>query len=200
MYPGRFLAVGVVIFLLNFSENAAGFFGPKYLQEEHGWAPWQYSLMGVAGGFIGIFGGAFAGRLSDRYGRRWIAAIFLIANPLLILGFYQAFGWALVPLWVGMIFSGMAAGVVIRTFGNELFPTSYRSTAAGAGVIIATLAGSLGLAVESVLYGILGSHWDALSILVLGAFATPFVVLIFFPETSGRELEAISPEKSPRTD
>lgn len=197
MYPGRLVAIGVVIFLLNFSENAAGFFGPKYLQEEHGWAPWQYSLMGVAGGFIGIFGGAFAGRLSDRYGRRRIAAIFLVANPLLILGFYHAFGWALVPLWIGMIFSGMAAGVVIAAFGNELFPTSYRSTASGARVIIGTLAGSLGLATESVLYGITGSHWDAISILVIGALLTPFVVLVFFPETSGRELEAISPEKPP---
>ena len=64
-------------------------------------------------------------------------------------------------------------------------------------MIIGTLAGSLGLATESVLYGILGSHWEALSILVIGALLTPLVVLIFFPETSGRELEAISPEKPP---
>ena len=58
MYPGRLLAICSVIFLLAFSENAAGFFGPKYLQDAHGWLPWHYSLLGVAGGFVGIFGGA----------------------------------------------------------------------------------------------------------------------------------------------
>jgi len=194
MYPGRLLAVGVVIFLLNFSENAAGFFGPKYLQEVHGWQPWHYSLLGVMGGFVGVFGGTFAGRLSDKMGRRPVAAAFLFANTVLVLAFYQGFGWFLPVLWVGMVFSGMAAGVVLGAIGNELFPTSYRSTASGARVIIATVGGVLGLFTESLLFGIFGSHWTAISVLALGAFIAPFIVLAFYPETSGRKLEDISPE------
>ena len=94
-----------------------------------------------------------------------------------------------------MIFSGIAAGVVLATYGNELFPTSYRSTASGARTIIATIGGVLGLAAESLLYGIYHSHWTAISLLVLVAFAAPIIVVIFFPETSGRELEEISPER-----
>jgi hypothetical protein len=39
VYPWRFMAVGSVVLLLNFSENAAGFFAPKYFQEVHGWSP-----------------------------------------------------------------------------------------------------------------------------------------------------------------
>ena len=88
----------------------------------------------------------------------------------------------------------MAAGVVLGTFGNELFPTSYRSTASGARVIIATVGGVLGLFTESLLFGIFGSHWTAISVLALGAFIAPFIVLAFYPETSGRKLEDISPE------
>ena len=195
MYPGRILMIGSVIFLLSFAENAASFFGPKYLQEEHGWAPYQYSILGVAGGFVGIFGGAFAGRLSDRYGRKKVASIFLLAHPVLVLAFYQGFGWPLVPIWIAMLFSAIAGGVVLATYGNELFPTSYRSTASGARTIIATLGGVLGLAAESVLYGIYQSHWTAISLLVLVAFTAPLIVIIFFPETSGRELEDISPER-----
>jgi len=194
MYPGRLVAVGAVVFLLNFSENAAGFFGPKYLQEVHGWLPWHYSLLGVMGGFVGIFGGTFAGRLSDKMGRRPVAAAFLFAHTVLVVAFYQGFGWFLPVLWVGMVFSGMAAGVVLGTFGNELFPTSYRSTASGARVIIATVGGVLGLFTESLLFGIFGSHWTAISVLALGAFIAPFIVLAFYPETSGRKLEDISPE------
>jgi len=194
MYPGRLLAVGSVIFLLNFSENAAGFFGPKYLQEVHGWLPWHYSVLGMVGGFVGIFGGTFAGRLSDRLGRRPVVTGFLLAHTAFVLAFYNVFGLGLAVLWIGMVFSGMAAGVVLGTLGNELFPTSYRSTASGARVIIATLGGVLGLMTESILYGILGSHWMAISILALGALITPFIVLAFFPETSGRDLDDISPE------
>jgi len=49
---------------------------------------------------------------------------------------------------------------------------------------------------ESVLFGVFGSHWTAVSMLVVGAFAAPILVLPFFPKTSGRDLEEISPEKS----
>ena len=41
----------------------------------------------------------------------------------------------------------------------------------------------------------INSHWNAVSIMVVGALFAPFLVLYFFPETSGRELEEISPEK-----
>ena len=196
MYPGRILVVAVVIFLLNFTENAAGFFGPKYLQEAHGWLPWQYSVMGFFGGAIGIVGGPYAGRLSDQYGRKKVVAAFLFAHPLLVIAFYQVSGWILAPLWVAMIFAGMAGGVVLSAVGNELFPTSYRTTASGARMIVGTIGGALGLITESILYGIFDSHWNAVSIMVIGALFAPFIVLYFFPETSGRELEEISPEKT----
>ncbi len=196
MYPGRFLMIASVVFLLNFAENSAGFFSAKYLQEEHGWQPWNYALLGLTGGFVGIFGATFAGRLSDLYGRRWVAIVFLTAQPLLVLAFYHAFGWALVPLWIGMLFAGIAGGVVLAAFANEMFPTSYRSTASGARVIASTLGGVLGLWIESILFGVLHSHWSAISLLMTVGLVAPLIVWTFFPETSGRELEDISPERT----
>jgi putative MFS transporter len=195
MYPGRFTAIAVVIFLLSFAENSAGFFQAKYFQEEHGWTPAQFGLMGFFGGFIGIFGSAFAGRLSDRHGRRPIVTIFLVAHPLFVIGYYQAFGWLLPPLWIGAVFSGIGSGVVLGALGNELFPTSYRSTSSGARMIVGTVGGAVGLTVESLLFGVFGSHWTAISVLVSLVFVAPLLVWAFFPETSGRALEETAPER-----
>ena len=195
MYPGRFVAIGFVIFLLNFAENSAGFFGPKYFQEEHGWTPGQFAMMGFFGGFLGIFGSTIAGRWSDRHGRRIVAIIFLAAHPLFVIGYYNAAGVFLAPLWIFSVFSGIGSGVVLGTFGNEIFPTSYRSTSSGARMVLGTLGGVLGLLVESALYGQLGSHWTAITWLAVLALLAPLIVAAFFPETSGRTLEEISPER-----
>ena len=194
MYPGRFLAIGSVIFLISFAENSASLLGPKFFQEAHGWAPWQISILTFFGGFIGICLGVFVGKLSDRIGRRPTAIIFLSLYPITVIAFYQAFGWFLPPLWIAKTFFGFAAGVVLGTFRNELFPTSYRSTASGAQMIVATFGGVLGLWAESVFYSLTGSHWTAISILALFAVIAPIIVFLFFPETSGRTLEDIAPE------
>jgi MFS family permease len=195
MYPARFVGIGTVVFLVYFAENAAGFFFPKYLQDAHGWAPWHVSVMTFFGGFLAIFGSAYAGRLSDRHGRRRVGVFFLIAHPVFVVAFYQTFGWLLPPFWIGMIFCGIASNVILVAFGNELFPTSYRSTASGARMALGTAGGVLGLWVESALYGVVGSHWKAICFLVLPAVIAPLVVAAFFPETSGRALEEIAPER-----
>jgi len=195
MYPGRLAAVGSVIFLLNFAENAATFFGPKYIQEVHGWKPQHFAMLGLFGGVLALTGSTYSGRLSDRIGRRPIAIFFLSVQPAFVLLYYQTSGWLIPPAWIVMVYCGIGANVVLGTFGIELFPTSYRSTASGARTVIATVGGSLGLLVEGVLYGIVGSHWTALSILVLFAFLAPIIVALFFPETAGRPLEEIAPER-----
>jgi MFS family permease len=195
MYPGRFAALAAVVFLLNFAENAAGFFGPKYFQEEHGWSPARFAALGFFGGALGIFGSAFAGRLSDRRGRRRIAIAFLLAHPLFVIAYYQLAGPVLPVLWIASVFAGIGGGVLLAAFGNEMFPTSYRSTAAGARVIVGTAGGVLGLAAESLLYAALGSHWNAICLLAACALAAPLIVFARFPETAGRRLEEISPER-----
>jgi MFS family permease len=194
VYPGRAAALGAVAFLLAFAERAAAFFAPKYVQEAHGWEPAHYALLGFVGGFFAIFANTLAGRWSDRFGRRRLAVLFLALNPPLVIAFYNGRGAWLPPLWVSMTFCAMAGGVLLRTFATELFPTSHRSTAAGAMALVTTLGAVLGMSAESALYGLLGSHWEAISLLVVVALAGPFIVRFALPETSGRALDEISPE------
>lgn len=195
-YPGRFAATAAIVFLGNITGAAAGFFGPKYMQDAHGWSPRAAGLMVFLGGALAIVGNTAAGRLSDAIGRKRVAIAFCLCDALLTIAFYNGGGWWLVPIWIGMVFASMGGGVTLSALASEMFPTSYRSTAAGARAVLATAGATLGLAAESALYGPVGSHWTAITILVSFYLAAPLLIGLTFPETAGRELDEISPERA----
>ena len=195
MYPARMAAICSVVFVLALAESAAGFFGPKFLQDSHGFNPGGVALLTFFGGAFAIVGNTVAGWLSDRFGRRRIAVGFLLGQAVLIVAYYNVPTLWVVPAWILMTFTLLGAGVTLAAYGSELFPTSYRSTAAGARVIVATVGASLGLALESLLFAVYGSHAVAISILALLAMIAPLIVRLTFPETAGRRLEEISPER-----
>jgi len=194
-YRRRFVAMGALYLLLGLTQHAGFFFAPKFLQEAHGFSPAQVSLLGFTGGAVAVFANSLTGRWSDRFGRRPTAIAFLAALPLTIVSFYNAPAMVLPVLWVAMLFFGLGSGVLLSLFSIELFPTAYRSTAAGMRAALGTVGAVIGLSVESALYVLLGSHWAAISALAMLALGAPFVVLCMFPETSGRALDEISPDQ-----
>jgi hypothetical protein len=62
-------------------------------------------------------------------------------------------------------------------------------------MLASTLGGSLGLVLESVLYGALGSHAAAITTLLPGLAVAIALVRFALPETAARELEEVSPER-----
>jgi putative MFS transporter len=197
-YPrrlGMLLAVG---FLANLGGNAAAFLFAKYLQEAHGWSPGHVSTLYLLGGVLGTLGNIVAGRLSDQFGRRTMGSLFFLMAPLLTVWLYSTRSNMVIPVWIVETFFDVAASTIVATYGAELFPTSYRSTAGSALAVAGTTGGALGLFLEGVLYRATGSHWIAVRGLTVFWLITPFIMLLFFPETAGRELEAISPENPSR--
>lgn len=195
-YPARLAMVSSVIAIGAICGSAADFLGAKYLQSAHGWGPSQVALLYVGGGAFGIVGAAFAGRMSDAAGRKPVAVTLGLALTALSIAFYNLEGWLLVPTWIAMVFVLIGNDAVFAAYAAELFPTSQRSTASGARAVVATLGASLGLALESLLYELLGSHWAAVTVLLCGTLAVPLIVAVAFPETSGRSLEEIAPERT----
>ena len=192
-YPGRIVMMLSIAFLNSMGGNAAGFLFPKFLQEAHHWSPGNVASLVLFGGALGIMGSIVAGRLSDRYGRRVMGAAFLFLAPLLTIWMYTATGRSIVPAWILETFFDIAAGMILSAYSAELFPTSYRSTAGSALAVAGTTGGALGLFLEGVLYNFTGSHARAVCYLTVFWIISP-LIMWFLPETSGRELEEISPE------
>jgi hypothetical protein len=61
--------------------------------------------------------------------------------------------------------------------------------------VVATLGGALGLWTEGQLYGVVGSHADAITLMLVALPLAPLIVIVALPETARRELEEIAPER-----
>lgn len=200
-HPKRFWAMAAMTAPFAFGMEPALILVSKFLQHERHFSPEQVGMLYFLGGGIPVAGYLLAGPLSDRFGRRSLLAVSLLAAPALFALFYLATSViAIVLLWVASMFLYLAADVTLSGLGSELFPTSCRATACAARVAVSILAGLAGLAAESALYHVLGDHLR--SIVSLMAVA-PLGVLVLWraiPETAGRDLADIAPDMLPQAE
>jgi MFS family permease len=206
MYPGRLFTLCFVVFSFDFVHWAVFGFLAKTMQDVHGFGVGEVSLVVFCGGTLGVVGNLVAGVVGDRVGRRRVMFALLMIHLASAWSFYNATtSWAVVGAWIGIVFASTGLGVMTKALGGELFPTSYRSTAAGVRLLLASLGGYLGYMAESALYpAALASLGDtpgaealAHSVAItwmLPVIAIPAVAIFFLPETAGRELEDVSPE------
>jgi putative MFS transporter len=198
-YPGRMLALCAALTTAAIATTTAATFVSKFLQQTHGYAPGQVTLLFVSAGFLVFVSTVAAGTLADRFGRRRMIAAALGLNALGIFGFYHAQGPWVIASWVLMAGCSVGADVLFGALGSELFPTSYRSTASGVRSAAATVGGSLGLWLEAQLFPTAGSHAAAITWLLGLAWLAPVIVLASLPETARRELEDIAPSMADAT-
>ncbi len=190
-YPRRTVILGLVGFLFAIGELPVFQFSSYFVQTRHGWSTGQYSLMFLLGGTIGILGNVFAGRLGDRIGRRWVGFVFLALFPLFSALFYHGPSWVLPIAWSLFIFCTTAGGVTIRALSGELFPTSYRSTAAAWLSFNITLGWAVGLWAVGAEPAAEVDIATQISVIATAVLLAGGLVLLL-PETAGRELEDIS--------
>lgn len=139
-----------------------------------------------------------AGAISDRLGRKRIGCSFLALCLAGVFGFFflarstPELFLALAVTYIGEF----GAWPTLNGYTTELFPTSHRALASSAGSI-ATVAGQFGsLLLAGALIGSAGLS-GSVAILAAGPLIALLVVVVWFPETAGRELEQTSAELPP---
>ncbi|MGH7789147.1 MAG: MFS transporter, partial [Candidatus Binatia bacterium] len=145
MYPGRMLALGAALMPFAFVTETAMFFPSKFLQSTHGYAPGDIAVMYLTIGVLGLLGNIMAGALGDRFGRKRVLIVGLLANATASALFYNLSGWLVPLMWGLMVMTVTMVVILFSALGSELFPTSYRSTASGVRSMIATIGAALGL-------------------------------------------------------
>jgi putative MFS transporter len=189
--PVRAVGIAMAGFLPAIGLVGAFQFTGYFTQTVHGWTPTEYAAMVFFGGGLGILGNVVAGHLADRLGRRIVGMVLLGSFPFMVALFYNGPGWAVPIGWIGFLFGSSGGRVILRTLATELFPTEQRASATGLWTILEAFGGAAGLFIlylASVEPGDFAFHATLLSAFVLLGGC----VLMIFPETSQRELEAIS--------
>jgi MFS family permease len=191
LHPARAAGIAAVGFLPAVGLISAFQFTGYFTQTIHGWSRGEYAAMVFLAGAIGIIGNVAAGRLGDRFGRRRVGFLLLGTFPIWVTIFYNGPGWSLPFMWIGLVFSSSGGRVILRALAAELFPTSQRASSSGLFAILDTLGAATGLFIlyfGSVRPGDFINMTSALTLAVLAGAS----ILVFFPETKQRELEAIS--------
>ena len=172
-------------------------FVSKHLQDDLGYSPGEVGLLMAACGIATPLGNMVAGSLSDRFGRKPVTVLVSLLLSVAVALFYNGTGIAAVAAGLALLFMSFGSLLVLHSaLATELFPTAFRSTAAGVREAVGTVGASLGLVILSLLYVMTGSHSASISWVLLLTPLSPLIVL-FIPETAGRELEEIAPDRAP---
>lgn len=188
----RFVLLGAVAVLTNLFVASASLFQNRFLKEERGYSASTIALFMLVTGTPAAVGLILGGRMADRRGRRYLAAIAMPLGALVLAGSFGLFGPV---LWFGAFFGGFITTLAypaMAVYRRELFPTANRGRANGLLVALALMGGSVGLVVTGAL---LDAGWSYMSVMVmLASFSVlaGLLIALFYPETASRELEEIN--------
>lgn len=171
-------------------------FNNRFLRTEQGFSAPRITLLTVLSGLPGAVGIVVGGRIADVRGRRKVAAVALVGGTAATVVYFFSSGW---PLWVWpMVGTTLSAAAVpaLGVYGPEMFPTARRGRSNGVVAVCGLIGSAAGLLAAGALSDHFGAIGPAMAILGLGPLLVAVLVIAFYPETAGAELEDLNPEDS----
>jgi MHS family proline/betaine transporter-like MFS transporter len=185
------LVVGGLVVALNVVNYTLLSYMPTYLQRRIGLSPDEALAVPLLGMLFMMLFLPFAGRLSDRIGRRPMWRFSLIGLLVLVAPLYMLMGTGLAGACVGFILLGLLYVPQLATISATfpaMFPTHVRFTGfAGAYNISTSIFGGTAPAVSSALISITGNELMP-AYYMMATCLVGLVALRFMPETAGKPL------------
>jgi putative MFS transporter len=185
----RFALVASALFLAMMTESPGFSFASYHATHAHGFSPAGVSALLVTASAAGFLGWILGGRLSDRLGRRLVAAIGLGTGGIAQAVFYTT--PLLLPTIAVMILGNATGMAVVYTYATELFPTHLRATARAWIGYLGVLGATAGLGLVGLLAPSFGGAASVLTLLAVGNLVAAVLLVAFLPETRARDLDAI---------
>jgi MFS family permease len=190
----RLAAIVGVVAPVAFILEPGSLFVSKHLQDDLGYSPAGVGLLMGLCGIATPLGNTLSGIISDRFGRKPVTILMTLVLSVAVALFYNGAGTVTLTIGLALLFLSIGSIMVLHTaLATELFPTAFRSTAAGVRETVATLGAASGLWILSLLYGATGSHAESITWALVVTPISP-IILLFVPETARRELEEIAPD------
>jgi len=165
-----------IILVRSFMSSALTTYLPTFLAEE-GAELWLAGISLAVLEAAGVVGALLGGSLSDRFGRRVVMFVSLLATPLLMLLFLAVSGWLRFPLLLAMGLTALSVTPVIMALVQESCPEN-RALANGTYMALSFVLRS-GVVV---IVGVMGDAWGMRLSFMVCAFITflglPFLLLL----------------------
>jgi MFS family permease len=181
-----------VLALVGGLTTTAFFYAADLAQNVYGWTG-LFTVVVFAAAPTTILGYLVGGRLSDRYGRRPIAALAVLASAAGALLVFSGLPAMYAPGFFLMAGADAAVQAVRSAFASELFATEVRATLASLAGAVTVAAGSVGLLLAGLLAPVLDPQSTVL--LLAAACAAGAALLRGLPETAG--IDVIAPRNEP---
>lgn len=185
---GRLVRLLIVFGVVGMLSTVAFFYAADLAQETYEWKG-LFTVIVFAAAPTTLAGYVVGGRLSDRAGRRPVAAAAVVAFAVgALLVFTEA--RVLYPVGFFLLAAADAAMQAVRTaYVGELFPTEVRATLSSLVGAVNVAAGSAGLLVVGVLAGVVEPRTSIMVMAV--ACAASALALRRLPETAGVDVVAV---------